>query len=78
MQNESKLIDLVTLTELTREILSSRLSDFMRNSTIHFRMFLYLVTCFVSHKLEQFRLNATFQLTVTLIFYFILNLLLSA
>ena len=30
-----------------RTILSPRLSDFLRNSTIHFRMFLCLVTCFL-------------------------------
>ena len=46
--NKSKLIDLVMRIELTREFLSSRLSDFQRNSIIHFRMFLSLVTCFLS------------------------------
>ena len=34
--------------ELTREILSPHLSDFLRNSTIHFPMNLYLVTCFMN------------------------------
>ena len=33
--------------ELTRAILMTRLCDLLRNSTIHFRMYLYLVTCFV-------------------------------
>ena len=43
--NNSKLIDLVMRIELTQAILMSRFSNFLRNSTIHFRMFLYLVTC---------------------------------
>ena len=47
MQNESKLIDLVLRIELIRTILSPGLLDFLRNSTIHIRMFLYLVTCFL-------------------------------
>ena len=38
--NNCKLIDLVVL------ILMLRLSNFLRNSTIHFCTFLYLVTCF--------------------------------
>ena len=33
--------------ELTQSVLKPRLSDFLRNSTIHFRIFLYLVTCFL-------------------------------
>ena len=31
--------------ELTRTILTPRFSNFLRNLTIHFRMYLYLVTC---------------------------------
>ena len=41
------LIDLEMRFELIRTILSLRLSDFLRNLTMHFRMFLYLVTCFL-------------------------------
>ena len=33
--------------ELTRAILMSWLSNILRNSSIHFRMFLYLETCFI-------------------------------
>ena len=43
----SKLIDFVMRIELTSVILMTRLWDLLRNSTIHFRMYLYLVTCFV-------------------------------
>ena len=35
--------------ELTRVILRPRLSDFLRNTTVHFCMFLYLVSLFLSH-----------------------------
>ena len=38
-ENYSKLIDFVIRIELTRTILSPRLSDFLRNSTIHFACF---------------------------------------
>ena len=47
IQNQRKLIDLVMRIELTREILSSRISDFLRNSTIDFCMFSHFVTCFL-------------------------------
>ena len=40
--NSSKLIDLVIIIELTRANFMPRLSNFLRNSTIHFRMFLDL------------------------------------
>ena len=46
-KNESKLIDLLMRIELTGAILITRLCDLLRNSTIHFRMYLYLVSCFV-------------------------------
>ena len=45
VQNESKLIALVTRIELTRAILMLLFSDFLTNSTINFRLFLYLVKC---------------------------------
>ena len=48
-RNERKSLDLVMWIELNQAILLPRLSDLLRNSTIHFRMFLYLVTCFPSH-----------------------------
>ena len=41
------MIDLVVKIELTRAILMPRFSNFLRNSTIYFCMFLYLKTCFV-------------------------------
>ena len=44
-QNLSKLIDLVMQIELNRTILLLQLLDLLRNSTIHFRMFLYSVSC---------------------------------
>ena len=47
VQNESKLIDLVTRIVLTRAMLMPRFSNFLRNSIIHFRTCLYLVTCFL-------------------------------
>ena len=40
-------MDFVTKIELTRTILVPRFSNLMRNSTIHFRMLLYLETCFL-------------------------------
>ena len=47
VQNLSKLIDFVMRTELIQAILLPRLTDFLRNSTIHFRMCFYLLTCFL-------------------------------
>ena len=41
------IIDLVLRIELTRAISMPRFSNFLRNSTIYFRMFIYLVTCFL-------------------------------
>ena len=52
-------MDLVMRIELTRAILSRRLSDFLRNSIIHFRIFLNLVTCFW---VSQFRSYAGHKL----------------
>ena len=45
VQNLRTLTDLIMRIELTRAILLPRPSDFLRNSTIHFCMFLYLVVC---------------------------------
>ena len=42
-----KLIDLLTRIELPLAILMPRFSIFFRNSTLHFRTFLDLVTCFL-------------------------------
>ena len=47
IQNWSQLIDLVMRIELTRAILMPRFSNFLRNSTIHFDMCLYLVPYFL-------------------------------
>ena len=46
--NNCKSIDLVKQIkiELTRAILMPQFSNSLRNSTIHFHMFLYLLTCF--------------------------------
>ena len=44
--NKCKLIDLIIIFELTRAILMTRFSNFLKNSIIHFRMSLYLETCF--------------------------------
>ena len=41
------MIDLKVRIDLTRAILMPQFSNFLRNSIIHFRMFLYLVTCFL-------------------------------
>ena len=46
------LIDLVIKIELTRAIFLPRFSNFLRNSTIDFRMFLYLITCFMRVKVS--------------------------
>ena len=43
-QNLSKFIDFVMQNELTRSILMSRLSDLLKNLTIHFPVSLYLIT----------------------------------
>ena len=45
--NNGRLIDLVIRIESTRAILMPRFSFFLTNSTIHYRMFLYLETCFL-------------------------------
>ena len=45
--NICKLIDLVIRIKLIRTIFVPLFSNFLRNSTIHFRMFLYLETCFL-------------------------------
>ena len=45
--NNCKLKDLVIKIESTREILMSHFSNFLRNLIVHFRMFLYLKTCFL-------------------------------
>ena len=45
--NNCKLIDLVIRIELTRAILAPLFSNLLRNSTIHFWMFLYLENCFL-------------------------------
>ena len=47
-----KFIDLVIKIELTRAILIPRFSNFLRNSRTHFRMFLYLKTCFLRVTVE--------------------------
>ena len=44
--NNCKLINFVIRIEINRSILMPRATNFRRNSIIHFRMFLYLVTCF--------------------------------
>ena len=45
--NNYKLIDLLMRIELTPANLMIPFSDFLRNSTINFLMFLYLVLCFL-------------------------------
>ena len=47
VQNESILIDLVIRIKLTRAILMPLFSNFLKNSTIHFHVFLDLVACFL-------------------------------
>ena len=47
VQNWSKLIDYVIINALTRAILLSWLSNFLRNSIIYLCMFLFLVTFFL-------------------------------
>ena len=47
LQNSSKLIALVMRIELTRAILMPIFPNFLINLTIYFRMFLYLVICFL-------------------------------
>ena len=42
-----KSIDLVIRIELIQAILTPWFSNFLRNSTIHFCIFLYLMTCFL-------------------------------
>ena len=51
--NNCKFIDLVTRIELTEAILMTRFSNFLKNSIIHFRMFLYLETCFLRVTISQ-------------------------
>ena len=48
VQNSGKLIDLLMGIQLTRAIVMPRLSDFLTNSTIRFRMFLCFITCFLT------------------------------
>ena len=47
VRNWSKLTDFVMRIELTWAILSPRLAGFQTNMTIHFRQFLYLITCYL-------------------------------
>ena len=47
VQNLSKLMDIVIRIELTGAILMARFSNFLRNSIIHLRRFLYLATCYL-------------------------------
>ena len=47
VRNESKLIELVMRIELSRAIVLPRLSNLLKNSTVHFRTILYLVACFL-------------------------------
>ena len=59
------LIELVKIIELTWAILIPRFSNFQRNSTILVRMFLYLVTCFLSVAVSlQCRLQAVSKIRV--------------
>ena len=46
VQNLYKLLDFVRRIKLTRAILLLTRANFLRNSTIDFCIFLYLVTCF--------------------------------
>ena len=45
--NNSKFIDFVDKNRVISTTLIALFSNFLRNSSIHFRMFLYLVTCFL-------------------------------
>ena len=45
--NNCKLIDFMIRIELTRAILMTRFSNFLKISINHIRMFLYLGTCFL-------------------------------
>ena len=58
--------------ELTRAILMRRFSNFLRNLTIHFRMFLYSVTCFQAVTVSLLcQLQAVSKLYVTIYPYLI-------
>ena len=56
--NICKFIDLVMRIQLTLAILISRFSNFLRNSTIHFPMFSYLVT-FYPYLISEGRPNCS-------------------
>ena len=69
---KSKLIDLVIRIELTRAIFMPRFSNYLKNSTIHFRLFLYLVTCFLKIMVSLlFRLQAVSKIYVPIYPYLI-------
>ena len=60
-----ELIDLVIRIEFTRLVLVAGFSNFLKNSIIHFRMILYLETCFLRVKVSMLcRLQAVSQIHV--------------
>ena len=70
--NESKLFVLVMRIERIRTILIPRFSIFLRNSTVHFRMFLFLVRCFlIVTALLLCRLQAVSKIHVPIYHYLI-------
>ena len=70
IQNQSKLFDFVIIIKLTSNVMP-RFSNFLRNSIIHFQMFSYLVTCFLSHGFVAIRLQAVSKIHVPIYPYLI-------
>ena len=65
------MIHFVKRIKLTRAILVPLFSNFLRNSSIHFRMFLYLETCFLVTVLLLCRLQAVSKIHVPIYPYLI-------
>ena len=59
--------------DVTREILSPRPSEFLRSSTIHFRMFLYLLTCFLRVSVSLLRRSQAISTTHVPIFPYLIS-----
>ena len=70
--NNCKLIDFVIRIVLIRIISMPRFSNFLSNSIIHFRMFLYLETCFLRATVSLLRrLQAVSKIQVPIYLYLI-------
>ena len=70
--NNCKLVDSVIRVKLNRAILIIRYSNFLRSSTIHFRIISYFATCFLRVTVSLlYRLQAVLKMHVPIYSYLI-------